>query len=528
MDMLSYFKKIEKTLGGLKFAVVIILCFALYLIIGTFQESYHGAEYANRLIYKSLPFMFLQLLMFLSILFATTLRLPLKKHLYGFYVLHLGLLTIFVGSFVTYKAGVDGNLTLMPNTPTREIEMSNFEFNIYFEDENKKYTLPLPYNSSETKIDKQLRNINVKKFLPFASEETEWVENKTEVNSISTQYKLYNDRFAEKFFLSMHPDSDYETTLKLGLLSLHYMPPNMAPCFASSPKSEMIIWDAKNEICETPEQLGATLQTASTKNKFLVIKKDNEFVSFFPDLSPLPIDKDKKVIENSPYRIFSLKLFKEKPHLFLFGSSLAYYDSNDEKWSYTIIDKDIELPWMGFKINTLKHSQTHYPKIIPKYITPIQDGGKIIAGNNKAVLLTINNTDIWVTDNKPIKIMEKDKSIVFSLENTKVKLPYEIVLDKFKMDTDPGTNNPASYESFVSLFDGKKTQNHHVFMNNPMKYNNFTFYQASYFPVQNTYGSVFSVNYDPGRPIKYFGSLLLILGSIWHFVFRNRKRKKNV
>ena len=84
--------KLERTLGGLKFAVVIILLFAIALAIGTFVESANGTDYANRLIYKSIPFMALQGLMFLSIFFATTIRLPYKKALAGFYVLHLGLM----------------------------------------------------------------------------------------------------------------------------------------------------------------------------------------------------------------------------------------------------------------------------------------------------------------------------------------------------------------------------------------------------------------------------------------------------
>ena len=64
-------------------------------------------------------------------------------------------------------------------------------------------------------------------------------------------------------------------------------------------------------------------------------------------------------------------------------------------------------------------------------------------------------------------------------------------------------------------------------MNNPLKYDGLTFYQASYFEAaKDTYGSVLSVNLDPGRPIKYLGSLLLVLGAIWHFYLRRKKTKK--
>ena len=52
--------EIYKMFGNLKFAVFIILIFASALCFGTFQESYHGTDYANRLVYKSNGFFLLQ------------------------------------------------------------------------------------------------------------------------------------------------------------------------------------------------------------------------------------------------------------------------------------------------------------------------------------------------------------------------------------------------------------------------------------------------------------------------------------
>ena len=60
-------------------------------------------------------------------------------------------------------------------------------------------------------------------------------------------------------------------------------------------------------------------------------------------------------------------------------------------------------------------------------------------------------------------------------------------------------------------------------MNNPLKYDGFTFYQASYFKVGEQHGSVLSANIDPGRPFKYLGSILLVLGSLWHYYLRRKK-----
>ena len=115
--------------------------------------------------------------------------------------------------------------------------------------------------------------------------------------------------------------------------------------------------------------------------------------------------------------------------------------------------------------------------------------------------------------------------LLYKLEIDKesLTLPYELSLTNFKMDKDPGTNNPASYESFVQLFSKDGATDHHIYMNNPLKFDGLTFYQASYFEVgPEQYGSVLSVNLDPGRPVKYFGSLLLVLGSMWHFLIRRK------
>jgi len=107
-------------------------------------------------------------------------------------------------------------------------------------------------------------------------------------------------------------------------------------------------------------------------------------------------------------------------------------------------------------------------------------------------------------------------------------LPYTLRLTEFILKHDPGTQNPASYESFVTVAnENNPLSNHHIYMNHPLKYDHLTFYQASYFETEKGHGSVLSVNYDPGRWIKYLGSLLLVFGAIWHFAFIKRKEKGN-
>lgn len=529
--LITAYRKVELFFGSLKFAVVIITLFAVALGYGTFMESYHGTEYANRLIYKAFWFMAIQFGMFLSILFATLIRLPLKKHLYGFYVIHAGLIILFVGSFITYQSGVDGTITLAPNLPSRQILLNEDELKIQFPSRAKEVTVDLPFTAMEKHLGYEYEGIKLKAFLPFAESRQDWLPVKIEDPvQTSSKYRLFNDNFGEFITLSLHPLSDFNNTQQLGPLNVHYMPAGLGTCFGSNTPDGFIVWNGETTGCITPGPKELKKKKNLGGREIVEVVFDGKMITFLPEMSPLPLSDSMQLDESSQYRIFSKKLFEKSPHLFLFGKSLAFYDKEASTWKSLPMkeDSEVELPWMGFKIKLLEHRSDAYPTMTPQYVKPIQDNGQVITGNMKAIQIEYNGETFWVKSNEPIAFNNNGEKITFDLAKKYITLPYELVLDQFKMATDPGTSNPASFESFVTLFKGNEgSTKHHIFMNNPLKYQDFTFYQASYFQTnEGPFGSVLSVNFDPGRFWKYLGSLLLVLGSIWHFVLRKKKITK--
>ena len=523
--------KIERFIGQVKFAVIIILIFTAYLIYGTFQESYHGAEYANRHVYKSIGFMLVQFLMFISIFNATLFRLPFRKNLSGFYVLHLGLLLLFIGSFVSYHAGIDSSILLSPNTPSQHI-LSQQEDELVFTSPKKQVTIPMPFSSSQKLIDQTIGKVTIKEYLPFADEKLEWKEHdKIDVSNHSSSYLLMNDMFTETITLSLFKASEFEAGANLGPLSLHYLPSGFFECFKTN-ESEFILWNSLEQTCIT----SASFEATKAPNGMDVIKTkySGQEDIFIPRLSPLPvfISKEKKLVikQESPLRLLNRSTFKDKPHLFLFGENIAYFDRDSEKWvgkSFTKDNKFIELPWMGFKLELKNHFTNKYPILVPHYTVPIQDNNKLIAGATKALRIEINDQgDIkshWLKSFKPLKIKLSDGEYNFYFKSKSKKLPFQLILDKFRAKKDPGTNRDASYESFVTLVDGD-TSKHHIFMNNPLVHKDLTFYQSTFQknPQTGETLSGLTVNYDPGRWLKYLGSLLLVLGSFYHFVIRRK------
>lgn len=126
----------------------------------------------------------------------------------------------------------------------------------------------------------------------------------------------------------------------------------------------------------------------------------------------------------------------------------------------------------------------------------------------------------WLVEGSSMAVPAGDKILQVSFSKDRLELPFKIHLNKFTMGTDPGTDKPATYESEVTVADPENPQapDALISMNDPLDYGGYTFYQASY---QLREGeppiSVFSVNYDPGRPIKYLGSLTMVLGIILMF-----------
>lgn len=134
----------------------------------------------------------------------------------------------------------------------------------------------------------------------------------------------------------------------------------------------------------------------------------------------------------------------------------------------------------------------------------------------------------WVQQNDVVKIFSENAVYIMNFGNKKVDLArgqesdFKIRLKEFQVGRYQGTLRAASYESRVELLSTKDNQvlsEHLISMNEPLKAAGLTFYQASFQegPDGQPIASILSVNYDPGRWLKYLGSLIMSLGIILLF-----------
>ena len=147
--------------------------------------------------------------------------------------------------------------------------------------------------------------------------------------------------------------------------------------------------------------------------------------------------------------------------------------------------------------------------------------------------LSIKNNDevkeIFVAGNKGIEgqftyLNFDDLQMMVSYGSKRIELPFSLQLRDFQMERYPGTENPSSYASEVTVIDPSKSVNldFRIYMNHILNYGGYRFFQSSF--DRDELGTYLSVNHDFwGTLVSYIGYFLLTLGMIMTFFARNSR-----
>ncbi len=522
-------KKIETFLGGTKLAVIILVIYTALMITGTFVESFYGAEFANKLIYKSIFFIFLQAILLISVAMSLMNRLPYKRNLTGFYIVHVGLILIFIGGYLTYHSGIDGQITLGPNSPNRVVLLDDDVLYLRYES-GKESMIELPRTAFGKEMNENLDGLNVGTYLPFSAGAIEWVK------FPSTQkgnFKTYEYTFATSSkksvaLMTLYPDGavNFIPSLSIGNTMIKLFPNEIKGCILDD-KMEFVVWDRWRNRCGNVEEFGGVIDNTSPQMQHRLVKLslDGSVYKFVPSFSTMPINERFGPTYNAPVQLISREMLESGRVIVLFGDHGYIYRDGKFNEFETINNGLKKFPELTLNITLNRVISDSYPGTGASFSFPAQnEDGKV--STNKAVKVTAGNEVYWVRSGDPVTFWKGGEQATLFLGKKTYQLPYELTLGKFKMEMSPGTQMPASYESFVNLFDGNGNKVHHIYMNNPLKKDELTFYQSSYFPIgDGQFGSVLSVNMDPGRALKYFGSLLLVLGAIFHYIIRMKMKE---
>lgn len=126
-----------------------------------------------------------------------------------------------------------------------------------------------------------------------------------------------------------------------------------------------------------------------------------------------------------------------------------------------------------------------------------------------------------IDDNFPSqKFTHNGHDYEIALRFKRTYLPFSLKLLKFTHERYPGTQIPKNFSSLVDIIDSSKKDNRQtlIYMNHPLRYKGFTFYQSS-FGEQET-ESMFQVVRNPSRLLPYIAVWVVGLGLLIHFLIR--------
>ena len=208
---------------------------------------------------------------------------------------------------------------------------------------------------------------------------------------------------------------------------------------------------------------------------------------------------------------------------------------NEDTLQYTVFHRESAKPfkagkmkigdvvstgWMGLELRLLDY----LPKAAEVYEVIKKERPN--DGTTSAVLIQHREAKRWIALNDVVKLFADSGAFLMSYQNRRINVGFEIKLDEFSIKRYQGIAKAMSYESRVQITAGADSASGTISMNEPMKFNGFTIYQASFQQDPSSgepVASIFSINQDPGRPTKYLGSILLSVGIVWLFYQRRKK-----
>lgn len=118
----------------------------------------------------------------------------------------------------------------------------------------------------------------------------------------------------------------------------------------------------------------------------------------------------------------------------------------------------------------------------------------------------------------PLAVTLNGERVFLQIRRRNYPLDFSITLRDFIRVLHPGTETPKSFESDITLHSDNTSRDLKIWMNNPLRYNGYTFFQASFSIDQSGELSTFAVVTNPGRLIPYISSLMVFGGMLIHFV----------
>jgi hypothetical protein len=539
---------------------------AAILAVGTIVESRYDAEMARLLVYDRWWFHLVLALLFANILMAVVVRLPLRRAQLPFASIHLGLLILLSGAFLTEWRGLDGTVEIPEGGASRALRVPETVVRLYRSG----------HLVSETPVSRGLRprtgmdlpvgrgTSRIEELLPF---------------SRTVRVAVPDPRGTPVVEAALAMGGAEPVSFRLGLDD-----PSVPGRIDAGPLEATLerVDDPRaflDTSSRTPPRLDlrATcgpdtlrLSLADLVRRGRVVRGQNlsiEVLDFFPDadVGVRGIESKSDSLANPAVRLrvrrgdsaWTEILYGKVP-AFRFSGTGHPEVSWNVAWQSPNAASESPRLRLGARGDSLYARCEVRGRVVggfrlePGRDTTLPLGGLRLAVGKYLARGGVRDSSIavdpapgkglpvpavrtgngpwggprWIPLGGAIQWSDSSGPAMLSFEVRRLALPFALRLDSFRISNDPGTNQAAAYASSVAVLDtsGGELDSATLSMNRPYKRGGFTFYQASFSREEGRPTvTVLSANRDPGRPWKYAGALLAVLSIAWYVLERSRR-----
>lgn len=173
-------------------------------------------------------------------------------------------------------------------------------------------------------------------------------------------------------------------------------------------------------------------------------------------------------------------------------------------------------------LNTPILNETGITLLTPKPNDKEKEGNIAGGSFNLSVGSKMYTLFLYGAEAKPTLAAFSGQKYYFILRHKRFPLPFTIRLDHFKAEFHPGTEMAKSYESLVTINTGGLERQVRIYMNNPLRYKDYTLYQASYDTDSSTgrQYSTLAVVKNFARILPYIACFVVFFGLALHFLIQ--------
>jgi hypothetical protein len=557
---------------------------AAVLAAATILESKYGRVHAQWFVYGATWFVLLLGLLGVNIFCAAASRWPWKRHQIGFVVTHAGLLVLLFGSIQTFVSGVEGTVSLTEGESATSMMMPNRTQLTAFwagRPEEPPYFFffeggPVQWRAGANLALGNLDGVKARvvSYLPHAEPVEDWIEDTSNTGGPYVRFRVAGPQ-SQGNFTNYLSDQDFGDEIFVGPIRLSLeraATDKMLDDFLQPPAEGLgekgllaVYYEDHVQHVAVHEGVGKKIELGDTGAAF-------EIAEYFPDAKPdahgqfssktdepanpmlellvhLPGEGPLRQLAFAKSPLLNLNAIYDDdcPVTFRYyhpglkpAGAIELLQTSDGKLhcraiaggQYTAVGEvkaghRIELPSkFTFDITRYQPHAQRKATFKPAETTVAQKVKPEAAAEIEVTAAGVTQT-LWLTRNHPSlgmgSMTTPDGELRLRLGYAEQLIGFGLKLVDFRREMNPGKSGNAAFSSVVRVVDETLglDEQREVSMNEPLTHNHLTFYQSGFDDAgHGKEASTFSVAHDPGRTMKYAGSLMICAGIAIMFYMR--------